>query len=475
MSGPLRFVTNLRFKLSGLVYLGLSVVACVPAVAQVQPGGAFQTHQYRDLFVEDGLAPAEVNAKVEAGYAQFFHGDPETQSVLFKAGKNGSGPLAYVTDWANHDVRSEGMSYGMMLAVQLDHKDDFDALWNWAKTYMYVGDPKAPGYEFFAWSCKLDGTRNEQTPAPDGEEYFVTALYFASGRWGNGQGIYDYHAQADHLLTAMRHREEIDGETPQGFRHVSAETDEAHHMIRFTPSDEGRNFTDPSYHLPAFYELWARWGPVADRTFWAEAARASRDFFAHAANPRTGLAPVYANFDGTPHKSNFGQSTIFGFDAWRTASNWSADWNWFQADPREQALSDRIQAFFSSQGPQYPSIYTLGGKPLGPNDPIPSAEESSRDAVVAVAADKAPTTAKAPAAQSGEKFDHSPDFDHAAGLVAANAVVSLAATDRVRARRFTEALWDLPVPAGQFRYYNGMLYMISLLHTSGQFRIYPPQ
>ena len=35
------------------------------------------------------------------------------------AGSNANGPLMYVTDWANHDVRTEGMSYGMMIAVQL--------------------------------------------------------------------------------------------------------------------------------------------------------------------------------------------------------------------------------------------------------------------------------------------------------------------------------------------------------------------
>lgn len=443
--------------------------ACVPAVAQQ---GAFFTHRYRDLFVEDGHTVAQVRAKVGSGYAQMFHGDPQTQSVFFPAGKNAAGPLAYVTDWANQDVRSEGVSYGMMLAVQLDHKADFDALWNWAKTYMYVSDPKAPGYEFFAWSCKLDGTRNEQTSAPDGEEYFAMALYFASGRWGNGKGIYNYRAEGDRLLHAIRHREEIDGNTPQGFRRVSSEVDEAHHMIRFTPSGGGRDFTDPSYQVPAFYELWALWGPAEDRGFWAKAAQASRDFFSRTANPNTGLAPAYANFDGTPHKVSFGQSTIFGFDAWRTASNWSVDWSWFRADPREQALSDRIQAFFASQGPQYTSIYTLGGKPLGPNDPIPSAEES---AVASTATEGVPPAPKISAAQSGEKYDHSPDFDHAAGLVAANAVASLAATDRVRARQFTEALWELPIPSGQFRYYNGMLYLLSLLHTSGQFRIYAPR
>ena len=47
----------------------------------------------------------------------------------FSAGRNARGPLAYITDWANHDVRTEGMSYGMMIAVQMNKKREFDALW----------------------------------------------------------------------------------------------------------------------------------------------------------------------------------------------------------------------------------------------------------------------------------------------------------------------------------------------------------
>jgi endo-1,4-beta-D-glucanase Y len=42
-----------------------------------------------------------------------------------------------------------------------------------------------------------DGTPRATGAAPDGEEYFVMALYFAAHRWGKGQGIYNYQAEAD--------------------------------------------------------------------------------------------------------------------------------------------------------------------------------------------------------------------------------------------------------------------------------------
>jgi oligosaccharide reducing-end xylanase len=401
--------------------------------------GAFKTGEYRNLFVEDGHSAAEVKARIDATYQQLFHGDPQNEAIAFAAGNNANGPLMYVTDWANRDVRTEGMSYGMMIAVQLDKKAEFDAIWNWAKTYMYIGDPKHPGYGYFSWSCKTSGVPNEETPAPDGEEYFAMALLFAGNRWPGGHGIYDYHAEALQLLTAIRHRAVITGPTKFGPRSVGAEVDEKSAEILFVPSVMPKPFTDPSYHLPAFYEMWARWGPVEDRAFWKRAADVSREFFVKTTHPQTGLAPVYADFDGEPHLNRFSQSGQFGYDAWRTASNWSVDWSWWRKAHAEQQLSDRIQHFFATQGiDTYGPIYTLDGKDLG-----------------------------IPAGHTKE--------DHPAGLVGTNAVAGLAATDRATARLFTEALWNTPVPSGQYRYYDGMLYLMSLMHAGGEFRIWGPR
>jgi oligosaccharide reducing-end xylanase len=203
-------------------------------------------------------------------------------------------------------------------------------------------------------------------------------------------------------------------------------------MVRFTPDVVNSEHTDPSYHLPAFYELWARWGPQADRAFWAQAASASREFFQKAANPVTGLAPEYANFDGTPWACPWNSNSAnFQVDSWRTAMNWSVDWAWWGRDARERQLGDRLQGFFESKGiSTYGNQFTLDGNQFGSN--------------------------------------------HSVGLVAANAVAGLAATNP-RAKQFVEAFWNTPVPTGQWRYYDGMLYMLATLHCSGEFRIWPPQ
>ena len=145
-----------------------------------------------------------------------FTATPARRRYIFLPATNANGPLAYIWDIGNNDVRSEGMSYGMMIAVQLDKKAEFDALWNWAKTYMYRDSPNHPSYGFFSWSVKTNGVPNDEMPAPDGEEYFVMSLYFAANRWGNGQGIYNYKAEADRLLSDMKNRGNITGPTVKG-------------------------------------------------------------------------------------------------------------------------------------------------------------------------------------------------------------------------------------------------------------------
>ena len=401
------------------------------AAANADGNGAFATGKYRNLFAEAGQSQLGIRQKIDGAFRQLFHGDPDTQAIYYEAGTNANGLLAYVTDIKHRDVRSEGLSYGMIIAVQLNRHAEFDAIWNWSKQYLYVSETNHPSYGFFAWQARTNGVRMSQLVAPDGEEHFVTALYFAARRWGNGKGIFNYKAEADELLTRMRHRAVISGPVPGrgGNRTVSAGPlfSAEHKMVLFSPSSERAQYSDPSYHLPAFYELWSRWGPKADADFWREAASVSRDYFVKATHPVTGLNPCYANFDGSivPRSGNY--STNFSYDAFRTAGNWAVDWSWWAKDPRQRELSDKLQAFFESQGTNYGCVFTLDGQQL--------------------------------------------EARHAEGLVAVNAVASLSAT-HPRARKFVDELWQTPTPSGLERYYEGLLYMMSLLHCSGEFKIW---
>jgi oligosaccharide reducing-end xylanase len=435
-----------------------------PEPVKRHPGdgeGAYKTGMYRDLFAERGHTPQESRARVDAAFEQLFHGDKDTQAIYYEVRSNANGPMAYITDVANHDARTEGMSYGMMIAVQLDKKREFDAIWNWANTYMLVTDPQNPSLGYFAWSINVDGTPRSDSPAPDGEEYFTMALYFAANRWGNGTGIYNYKEQADRILSLMRHHAMLTGTRPFRIQPgdepfvrkprplppgvppaapmparlpdvtVGPMTEDTYQMIRFVPNSGGEKFTDPSYHLPAFYELWSRWGPEQDRAFWAEAADVSRNTFAKVTGPDTGLTPDRSHFDNSQMIGVNGVPTPFSYDSWRSVSNWSVDDSWWKKDADEMMLSDRIQKFLYGQGIHtFADQYSLDGKPL-----------SDR---------------------------------HSTGMVATTAVGSHAATKGTISEAFLDELWNTPVPSGEQRYYDGMLYLMSLMHCSGNFRIWGP-
>ena len=64
--------------------------------------------------------------------------------------------------------------------------------------------------------------------------------------------------------------------------------------------------------------------------------------------------------------------------------------------------------------------------------------------------------------------------DHSDGLVAMNALAARAGTHFDQIRDFAQALWDLNMPSGTWRYYNGCLYMLAMLFSSGNYNIYEP-
>ena len=125
--------------------------------------GAYKTGKYRNIFKEYGYPEEEIQKRVEDTFNTIFYGNDD-ERFYHEAGDD----MGYMEDTGNHDVRTEGMSYGMMVCVQLDKKAEFDRLWKWVRTYMYIED--GPAKNYFAWSCQTNGKRNAEGPAPDGEE-----------------------------------------------------------------------------------------------------------------------------------------------------------------------------------------------------------------------------------------------------------------------------------------------------------------
>ena len=109
---------------------------------------AFETGVYRNLLAEYGYPQSETDAKMKSCFETFFYGS-EDERIYHEDGSD----MAYVVDTGNIDVRTEGMSYAMMMCVQAGMKAEFDKLWLWTKTYMWHkpdADDVFSGY--FAWS-----------------------------------------------------------------------------------------------------------------------------------------------------------------------------------------------------------------------------------------------------------------------------------------------------------------------------------
>lgn len=351
--------------------------------------------EYRNLFASLlGLTQEQVDTKVELAFQQLFYGG-NNQTVYYESGNEG-----YILDVASNDIRSEGQSYGMMIAVQLDKKHEFDAIWRWSKRVMQ--QPSGT----FGWHATTSGQLLSTGSAPDGEEYFATALIFASQRWGDATGI-DYMSEAQRVLAAMYDHDLFDHDQQ---------------LVKFVAQS---NYTDPSYILPAFYEVWSCFDADAERAaFWKACAETGRAFLPKTVHPETGLAPYLANYDGSPRDN-------FNSDSYRVVANIMMDHYLYGVDPWQTTFAETYASFFAvnQQSSRPGAEFTLDGM----------ATVSYGSPEAALAAQNATVAFGVPAEQ-GEYF--------------------------------VQYLWDMDVPSGQYRYYAGMLYLLSLLHVSGNFRLF---
>ena len=391
--------------------------------------GAFETRQYRNLFAEAGYSQGEIDKKLKKIIYNLFEGPDK---IYFEVGDS----MAYISDIKNNDVRTEGMSYGLMIAVQLDNKEMFDRLWRWGSKYIQHHEGSWEGY--FALSCKTDGTRNADGPASDGELYYVTALIFASNRWGNDTGI-NYLKEAKYILNCSM--------TKDGTDKVTNLIDMEHKLITFVPHGWGATFTDPSYHVPAFYEVWALWANDGRADLWRECAAKSHAYLHKAIHPITGLNPDYSHYDGSPFDTKRTIGKAFRFDSWRVPMNIALEYSWICADKEwQQEYGHKIQDFLYDQGLKtFADQYNIDGTMVS-------------DTLEA----------------GGYKA-----LRHSLGLVAGSAAVSLVCT-HPKSTEFIHHFWEsehVPYQDGYFdAYYDGLLQLFAFMHLSGNYQIiFPPE
>jgi len=353
----------------GVASAGRSGSAGGSAVGECAP-----PKSYANLFVTvSGKTQAESDQKVASAWSTLFN--PSGSGTIYFNGPGAD--ESYVKDIYNNDVRSEGMSYGMIAAVQLNHQTEFDRLWTWVKNHM------ANGTGEIRWSCKTSGSGCAGGGAPDGEEYMATALIFASHRWGDSTGPAKiaYSTEAKWVLDVVR------------TKYFNAQ----YHLVKFVSNS---NNVDPSYVLPAFYEVWACFD-TANAAFWQEAVTAGREYMKKVVDSN-GVCPYQASFTATnPQAANS--------DSLRCVANLMMDWYLFGEDTwQKDTYAPKFGAYSGSRN--------NGGAAVGCNATLGFALPAS----------------------SGKPF--------------------------------VDKLWSTGVPSSN--YWDGVLYMLGMLHVSGNFRIW---
>jgi len=385
--------------------------------------GAYYSGEYPNILLEAGYKQDEIDRKIQNTFTELFEGP---NKIYFEVGDS----MAYVSDIKNKDARTEGLSYGMMIAVQFDKKDIFDRIWRWSKHYLQNQEGPRRGY--LAWSYNIkEMKRNSEETASDGELFFITSLLFASNKWGNNTGI-DYYAEARNILNAMWEKDGTEG--VNNIINVDAK------QISFVPGEKGYNWTDPSYHVPAFLEVWADYAKDGHEQFYRDCADTARMFLHKACHPVTGLNADYTEFDGTPHNTPW-MPSAFRYDSWRVPMNIAMDYIWFGKDEVwQREYANKLQKFLRSEGINtFVDQYNLDGSE--PEFILSAGGFTKRRHSIGFVATAATTTMINPNEKS---------FD------------------------FVHELWNAkfePYDDGYFdQYYDGLMYLFSLMHLSGKYR-----
>jgi oligosaccharide reducing-end xylanase len=359
---------------SGPAYTGTDISS---SATTTMPGnGCTPPAQYANLFISLlGETQAQSDTKVTAAWNQLFN--PSNANTIFYTGP--ATGEAYIKDVADNAVRSEGQSYGMMAAVQLNHQTEFDELWAFVKHYMW------PSGNTIHWQTSTAGAVSGSGGAPDGDEWFAAALVFAHNRWGDTSGKFNYGSEAQKTLDLVR----------------TTDFSSQYHLVRyFTGSDS--NGTDASYMLPAFYQAWACFD-TANADFWNQALTATRAWLQTAAGS-TGNIGDQSSFAGATTNSS-------GDDKLRIVANFMSDYDFFDADPFEATYASEYATWVSSNNNGSTAMLACNGL-LGFGLP----------------------------ASSGKAW--------------------------------VQKLWNVAIPTGNYRYYDGALYMNAILYVSGAFKLW---
>jgi len=250
---------------------------------------------------------------------------------------------------------SEGVGYGLLMAVMLDDQPTFDTIYDAAHAVLL---DEATG--LFNWRADNTGAITGSGSATDAELDTAAALIFAQARMDRGEwaqhAARPYGALARSLLDAIYSYEVAGG------RYLKA-------------GDQwgggGRAIINLSYFMPAWFRIFdrfeggQRWFPLISQGY--------RSLFSVRGGNRLGLAPDWSTADGKPAydfcdaegRARDACRFELTYDAIRVPWRIGLDCLWF-AEPRACEWSQRSAAFLSgiADPNAFAVMYDMGGAPV---------------------------------------------------------------------------------------------------------------
>jgi endo-1,4-beta-D-glucanase Y len=235
----------------------------------------------------------------------------------------GGGQARIANGQGSNNTVSEGMGYGMLLAVGNADKTAFDALWAY-----YKGRVDSNG--LMNWS--IDGCtagNNNAYAATDADEDVAMALVQADAKWGG------YKTDATNLINLIKKYETAPG-PPSYLRPGDAANN----------GGKGEGIVNPSYFAIGYWHVWATY--VGD-TFWNQLATDAYAMLAAfqklTVSGSTGaLVPDWGNSQG---QNPYGSS--YYYDACRTPWRVAVDYAWF-GTAAAQTFLQNVSSYIDGKG-----------------------------------------------------------------------------------------------------------------------------
>ena len=249
-------------------------------------------------------------------------------------------------DGVPNSTVSEGIAYGMLIAVMLDEQALFDGLYGYALAFRNERG-------LMCWYVAPDGRRALGTgAASDADEDIAWALVMAHRQWG-GRGAF----AESYLDLARRQIDRL-------FEH---EVDRQDTPFLFKPGDEwGSNVFNPSYFAPSEYRLFGEvsgnregWQRVVERGYATVAASLN----AENGNRDNGLVPAWCDAGGRPIEAFPGAETNYQTDSARLPFRIAQDHAYYR-EPLARVYLAKTSAFFAALGADaIGDGYELDGRP----------------------------------------------------------------------------------------------------------------